>query len=304
MDACRYATHENTGFRAAPRAFTLVELLVVIGIIGLLVGITFAVGRTVVNSSKRQATEDTLRILDTALQAYMDKQDALPPAYMWQMDAVKDPAAVPAPLNTNYFVCVDGVGGAGGALRPVNSVGMFMVMASQVPEAKAILDKLPSRFVRTFDIDGAGGANPQPEMPTVFDAWGSPIRFVLPALDGRIVGARGDSAAAPDATRLAKQAVAMPDFVRNPYSAGLLIAPNPLLAEIRRNGFVDQNLTPNGLPDSDGSRSTNNRPYFYSAGDDGRVGEVTPAGAPLTERLDYNADNVYTTKPTLPRKQG
>lgn len=279
------------------RGFTLVELLVVIGIIGLLVGITFAVGRTVVNTSKRQATEDTLRILDAAMQTYIDTKDALPPAYMWHRQANVDAATPPA----DYFVCIDGVAGTGGTLRPVNSIGMFMVMAGEVPEVKEILDKLPSRFVRVYDGDGAGI---EPAMPTVFDAWGNPIRFVLPSLDGRVVGGRGATTAADTDVRSADEAVPLPDPMRNRFSA-VAISPNPVLTEVRRNGFVDLTVTPNELPDSDGSRSTNNRPYFYSAGDDGRVGRVRTVGAgPTDDPLDFNADNVYTSKPALPRKQG
>jgi prepilin-type N-terminal cleavage/methylation domain-containing protein len=51
----------------AHRGFTLVELVVVIGIVVFLVGLTMSLGTAVVDQASRRATETTLRLLDQAV---------------------------------------------------------------------------------------------------------------------------------------------------------------------------------------------------------------------------------------------
>lgn len=264
--------------RSARAGFSLVELLIVVGIIGLLIAITFAVGRGVVSSGKRQATADTIAILDVAMQTYVDEQGA-PPRAWWV-----DPS-----FPGFYFVTIDGRATmSSGTPTNVNALGMFMAQASEVSSVKAVLDRLPSRFLRTIDQDGTANTT-QPSLTTVVDAWGNPIRYVHPALDGRIVGQRGDVATAPfDQFRPTDQAV-----------LGVPAALQPRFTEVRRNN--EGTITP-GDPsttaDSDGSRAQGQRAYFYSAGDDGLVGFNTTATG---ERLNNNDDNVYTVQPRMPR---
>ena len=52
------------------RAFTLVELVVVIGVILLLVGLTLSVSVAVIEQSERRETENVLRLLDTAMKEW------------------------------------------------------------------------------------------------------------------------------------------------------------------------------------------------------------------------------------------
>ncbi|MFM7135392.1 MAG: type II secretion system protein, partial [Planctomycetota bacterium] len=52
------------------RAFTLLELLVVIGIVVLLAGLVLAVSSSVIRASEERATRNTLTVLDTALEEY------------------------------------------------------------------------------------------------------------------------------------------------------------------------------------------------------------------------------------------
>jgi type II secretory pathway pseudopilin PulG len=252
----------------------VVELLVVIGIIAVLVGITFAVGRTVISGGKKQQTQDVLRALEAALQTYLDENDN-PPPMVYSFDTT-----VPAP---KYFLMIDGRAADQPKGPMVNSVGLFLAEAERYPKVKQILDGLPSERIKVFDIDGSG---PQPPMRTVFDAWDNPIRFVHPDLDGKIYG-DGSTTAQPvqptDSTRL----YTLPNGATFP------------IQRVRRNHTDD--VTPAGQSpetDSDGGIATSNRPYFYSAGEDAKVG-YQRSGA---EWLDFNADNVYVTQPKLPKK--
>ncbi len=63
------------------RAFTLVELLVVIGIIALLMGLLLPVIAAVLNKSKRAIATQNCRSIEMALEAYRADFDAYPPDY-------------------------------------------------------------------------------------------------------------------------------------------------------------------------------------------------------------------------------
>lgn len=257
------------------RGFTLIELLVVIGIIAILVGITFAVGRSVVGGSKKNATEDTMRVLDAALQAYIQARGENPPFTVEFTNTTNN--------QKNTLVAIDGTFNDGDYIT--NSVGVFVAIAQQVPEAKTILDKLGPKQLVQLDTDGAG---PQPVLPTVLDAWGRPIRFVHPKGDGLILGDANTTGNAFDQARRLESWL--------PLASG---QPQYLYESVRRNNSIpDIRRTADGVAiagDSDGGKATGSRPYFYSAGEDGLVGYSQVDGA----WTNYNADNVYLSQPTF-----
>jgi prepilin-type N-terminal cleavage/methylation domain-containing protein len=57
------------------RAFTLIEMVVVIGIIVLLAALTVAVSSTLTRKAEERQAEDTLRLLDMALQEWETAAD-------------------------------------------------------------------------------------------------------------------------------------------------------------------------------------------------------------------------------------
>jgi prepilin-type N-terminal cleavage/methylation domain-containing protein len=262
------------------RGFTIIELLVVIGIILVLIGITFAVGRSVVGDAKKRTTEDTLRVLDTALQAYIQTRGDNPPVKVRFTNTTNN--------QTNTLVAIDGVttdGLPSGATTPqlINSVGVFIAVAQQVPESKAILDRLSAKQLAQLDIDFVSDTQngPQPTLPTGLDAWGRPIRFVHPKADGVIQGDVSNTTATNQDVRRLE---AWPAFGPEDSTARYLFG------DVRRN-----NYDINGSGDSDGGKASGSRPYFYSAGEDGLVGYGQRDGV----WVNFNLDNVYLSEPTF-----
>jgi hypothetical protein len=150
----------------------------------------------------------------------------------------------------------------------VNSVGLFMLQCRSVPAAASALKQLDSKIVREYSPDPAGttGAGSQPSLPTAFDGWGHPIRYVHPMTKGLVVGPQYPTAMT-DPTM----------FVDTDKVLGQQVAPRSYaMPQIRRNA------TPPDA-DSDGGINPGTRPYFYSAGPDGDPSTVD--------------DNVYLTVP-------
>jgi len=249
-------------------AFTMIELLIVIGIIGVLVGLTLVVGKQVMEGGKQKLTQETLRVLTAAMDDYIAVKGE-PPAPVY----VAGTTAAPV-----WFPIADAVDPATGSM--INSVGLFMEAARKVPSTSKILDNLPQSSVRILDIDGTDPNEPQPAVMTVFDAWGQPIRFVHPAFQGVYENAVATESMWPLPTR----------------------APVPTYAitNVRRVNAV---LNDTDKPDGDGGMCVGNRPYFYSAGEDGKVGvkkdALTPAGKVME---DFNKDNVYSMPPNFTDK--
>lgn len=269
-------------------AFTLLELLVVIGIIAILIAVTLVVGNAVTGNSKKQLTTDTLRVLENALAAVSSETGEAP------APIVEDPratAANPRPYlpvaDARNMDDTDPAPVSPPGNQIIDSVGLFMLQVSQEPKGKAVLDQLPTRLVRQRTTRVAGA---NMTVTSVFDAWGRPIRYVHPAFDGLIGG--DISSPSPDMPRVLSDQIGLPRM-NTAYA----------VQNIRRNASTilapGAWATAQDSPDSDGGTCVGNRPYFYSAGPDGRVGAFIASGDVSD---NYNDDNIYTTPPTLPAK--
>lgn len=282
---------------ARTRAFTLVELLVAIGIVVLLVALTLGVGSSVANAGRKRSTEAALQVLDQTLDRYIEVTGGLPPALV-QVPANRLAGGGPLQGQDLYYPLVDGVGqaGASGTREPINSVGLYLLAAEPVSGIQNIIAGLDQRYVRAYRpvINNRGqaqSAQAQPELLTVFDAWDNPIRMVHPRFDGTVLG--GGDFGAVNVIRVGDQSDGFFAPGELPLQANRFVA----IRQIRRlaptradwltyseteiaNNFV------NGVGDADGGICPAPRPYFYSAG---------PDGDPATIE-----DNIYTTRPRFP----
>jgi prepilin-type N-terminal cleavage/methylation domain-containing protein len=269
-----------------PRAFTLIELLIVVGILALLLAISVVVGSRIVGSGKQRVTEGILKALDTSLSEYIHSEGHNPPAL------VTDPRD-----NTHVIPVADA------ALPPdpapqtppqapptLNSVGLYLLQAKSVPAAESAVQGIDPKYLRTYDPDsqgmnGAFAQDKQPALLSAFDGWGNPIRYVHPAYQGAWPSYGAPSLLAYTSTD--RKSGALPPgktFTFTQQQNG-----------IRRNA---SSATADVLPDADGGMVMNNRPYFYSVGPDGHPGYGIDAGG---GKVDFNLDNVYLAVPKYQR---
>lgn len=240
-----------------PRAFTLIEMLIVVGIIAILMSIVLFIGVGVRNSSKKQFTLTGISMLDKSLVEYVAAEgDAIPPP----IHAFTDRAS----NVTSVFAAADAKAGSAGPL--INSVGWYIKQSESVPGARSSIKSNDQRMFRQYSTEQIGGSSEtvtEPELATVFDGWGNPVRYVHPKFDGLIFGSYpnvgGSTTADVDLNK-----------VVGPAPGGLQFA----FTKIRRS--PDQK-------DADGGECPGNMPYFYSAG---------PDGDPSTTE-----DNVYSIMP-------
>jgi len=142
-------THRRTTQSRA--GFTLLELLIVIGIITLLVGVLLAVGLRAIRSQDERATKNVLISLDRALSEYILVAGSIP---KYNAQAY---AQVPGPDNTP------------GLDRPDSSV--FIRQATGYGEVDAIIRGIPERFLITTVTGPESDPIAGDTTPSVIDAW-------------------------------------------------------------------------------------------------------------------------------------
>lgn len=280
---------------AHQRAFTLIEMLVVIAIIAVLVGITTMVGSAVINTGKKQATLGVIQSLDEALSAYIDANGDIPPALV-EVPFANLPSDIQGEMpgdSSAFYPAIDGSGQerTSANLKTVNSVALFIQSASSVPEVQEHINAINTKFLRNYSAD----ETVQPFLLTAFDAWDNPIRYVHPKFHGIIERERRTLGDAGEPVNIVNPN--KPFFV----TGALPTSPTSRVRMkfVRRNRLIrldygDEGSSQGGanvgsisdfdlLPDSDGGLTTGSKPYFYSAG---------PDGDPST-----HDDNIYSTTP-------
>lgn len=243
----------GSGKTTSRPAFTLIELLVVIGIIGVLVALVLVVGGRMVSGGREDATRSILQTLDQALQAY-------------KAEKLKNPDAIVEVPEANTFMPV--VDGVDDRLTPIDSIAWFLLQVQRVPAAEQALQNVNSRFIRPSEPHPSITLPATLRFNTIVDAWGRPIRYVHPALDGRVNG--------PDPRRPSdvEAAVDLVDLLgeKPRGSSGYAV-----MGVRRSESLADKKK------DADLGVCPNEEPYFYSCGPDGDPGTTN--------------DNVYVTKP-------
>ena len=272
-------------FKERKKGFTLLELLIVIGIIVIIASLVLAVSSSVVRASEERATKNTLEVLNMAAEEYertVDRRISYRSAAVASgiaQDPTVLPGTPPVPLrydvDTAPLVPPAGTGvtawtslatpyssAAGGlpaySTLPFQRTAALIGFMSESPTCAVLMQKLPDAIFRGIKPN-ANSASFTAVRHCV-DAWDTPIIAVFPGRDARRVA---------DATGAAD---------------------NP--------NFIDKDGTVKcdsewGLPTAGGMQVSckDRRILFMSAGNDSRFTAVTGGVYSLSN------DNLYSYEP-------
>ncbi|MEM1183704.1 MAG: type II secretion system protein [Planctomycetota bacterium] len=281
----RQEAHQTPGDLGSA-GFTLIELLVVITIVGVLVAITLAVGQGVIQSQRARLAQDRIRVIDSSIDAFTrDVSSTLPVL----VETPNPDPSLASSLDDNILLpfadALDATNGVG-TQRWVNTSGLLVRTLDEAGLGDLLLP-LQGEAVRFYDPELAG-ENSQPELRSIFDPWGNPIRVVHPRMDGVIrsspASTAGDLGGAVDL--FDDQLIAdtdLPSGFEATNFADISVVP---IQQIRRNRMTDADRgVSNEIGDSDGGICPGGRPYAYSIGPDNDASTID--------------DNAYTLEPAF-----
>jgi prepilin-type N-terminal cleavage/methylation domain-containing protein len=219
---------------ARRRAFTLLELLVVIALIVILLSIVLAVSARVFANQKASSTRNVLTTLDRMLDEYITVNGTIP---RYRPDAWEgrpsEFVGLPSDPLGNVGTGPEDYEDNDHVRRP--EVGVFLEQIAGYGAVDDLLQGIPPQFLRTYTLPaaGLGGQNTGDRIKTtVVDAW---------ATDDEWRVGTGDTARYP--------------------MAG--VGAQPLIYFVHPDNALAQDLY---------GRCVGGRPYFLSPGPDGRYG--------------------------------
>jgi type II secretory pathway pseudopilin PulG len=140
------------------RAFTLIEMLVVIVIIMILIGAVVAVGSMVRANATRRSTLAQLHVLDGAMKDYLDAgnpEPAATPTASWPYQASSSNAAQWYPTN------------------PPSDLFNWIIALKSDPRTAKKLENMTTDTDASFPYSGAAVTH-----TLILDGYGTPIRYV------------------------------------------------------------------------------------------------------------------------------
>jgi prepilin-type N-terminal cleavage/methylation domain-containing protein len=192
------------------RGFTLLEMLVVIGIIALLASLVLAVSGSVIRASEERSTRNSLELLNAATEEYERTMDRrltyystanggspvdLAVSQQVRYDVISAPTTPPSIPGTPAlqwtglaapYSAVSGPGLPAYSTLPFRRSAHLIHLLTQSPSSAAIMQKIPDSVFRGIRPSGTG------IVPTavrhVVDAWDTPIIAIFPGREANSNG--------------------------------------------------------------------------------------------------------------------
>lgn len=178
--------------------FTLLEVIVVVAVIVVLTSIVVSVATRIDSQSKERLTENTLGLLNAALEQYKDFGYQLKgdPTY-YSSPAERDFfLGLQFPIDCNGFNATDVATtlesvlnlGAGSVIIPAGHDSIFSgsevlyFFLSRVPANKEILNRIGKKLITNIGLGGQAmnitiGIDPNDPLNRFVDAWGMTLRY-------------------------------------------------------------------------------------------------------------------------------
>jgi prepilin-type N-terminal cleavage/methylation domain-containing protein len=292
------------------RAFTIIEMLVVLVIIGILAGIVITVAQRVTQGGKYTTSRNVIQIAEGLLTEYIAGTEEVPPQFVVTRRTQVSTTGTDNVLSPDAYVfpIIDGrlqgrqmppSTGNGGSVMydrdrdPAQPSGALLMLAL-TQESSAVereFKAIDARFVQLRDVYAYGwliDANGQPtgapvqrrlRLPVLVDAFGNMIRYVHSGFQGGYGDFYNNS---EPSTRTGR------NYLKVVLSRE---AGQPIIANFGRSYRPFPTNTPNTpVGDADEGQAVGSSGYFYSPGLDGDPGT--------------RQDNVYTKQPTFPTETG
>lgn len=311
-------TDRSDAARAA-RGFTLIELLVVIAIVTILISLITAVGSSVLSGGRARQSADAIRVVESAIDTYYDTMGTAPPAFA---TAFRPDGPEPDGNSFTYesyaaYPMADAVDVTEGDEKRtrINAVGLFIrelenqgmgdVFSSVSSELMTRWDGDADTVELNAEVNTMNGGR-QPELRTIVDGWGNPLRFVHPAWDGAITEESNMGNPSPvgefgTAVRPITDIFNDPsddywlDPSRAPAGFDVTVVDQFPIRLLRRDVLTKEDrdewsLGPavTAIGDSDGGYTHGGRPYVYSAG---------PPDDSVRSDPSTTDNNIYTSVP-------
>lgn len=152
----------HVAFPLARRAFTMVELLIVVAILAILVAVLLGVSSYITTQNNTALTRNCMDILDAAIGEFHAITGRYP-VDDWidnggYMDAVGS--------------LIDGAEAPGG---PPGEDELLYLQLSLLPQTREIIAKLPEQLLAQSSVTVEIGGQPTPYLRSIVDAWGTPL---------------------------------------------------------------------------------------------------------------------------------
>lgn len=161
---------------ASRKAFSLVELLIVILILGVLAGLVIIGLGVLGKPAQEKDTRQTLNNLRNTLDELRNKTNL---AKFYPANDANWPRPLPAPTAGFYEIGKTPAAWTPDQIKAIGNTRVLMHKIRQVPANKASLNDLPTD--RQFKFGNLAGRNDDvgiQDSPVILDAWGTPILLV------------------------------------------------------------------------------------------------------------------------------